>query len=226
MYFFITWHLWHCSWFLCTSLWLLSKKRVLLCCAQCLRGSRVLFSVLLLYHSAHPPWGAPSIPVVSQPSAWCWLQSHIPVQTFLSPLDTWVCCIGWSMCISDSALAKPILGCPLLSIYPVTWDMKATLCLHACLVCISLCEIGGEEETRGVDLCRLCSLDFPVFMLFCIHLDPSSSFLLCCCDFLACFSAQVLPSINSSTFGLPSPPLPPISPFKTSLKGLPCSEGC
>ena len=52
--------------------------------------------------------------------------------------------------------------CP---IHPVTWDMKATLCLHACLVCISLCEIGGEEETRGVDLCRLSLFTW----LPCVH---------------------------------------------------------
>ena len=157
MYIFISWRLWHCSWFPCTSLWLFS--RVLLPCAQWLGGSRVLSLVLFLSHSAHSPRGARSIPVASRPSAWWWLQSWIPVQTFLALPDTWVCCDGWSTCISGSALAKPILGCPLLPhpvpIHPVTWDMKATLCLHAFLVCISFHEIGGKEETCGVDLHRL-----------------------------------------------------------------------
>lgn len=215
MYIFISWRLWHCSWFPCTSLCLLSKERVLLPCAQCLGGSRVLSLVLFLSHSAHSPRGAPSIPVVSRPSAWWWLQSHLPVQTFLALPDTWECYIGWSMCISDSALAKPVLGCPLLlhpvPIHSVTWDMKATLCLHAFLVCISLHEIGVEEETRGVDLHTLSVFTW----LLCVHailhsfgfffLVPSLLLWL-----LACFSAQVLPSINSSTLGLPSPPPPPL----------------
>ena len=164
MYFFITWHLWHCSWFPCTSLWLHSKERVLLCWAQCLGGSRVLSSVLL-YHSAHPPRGAPSIPVVSRPSAWCWLQSHILVQTFLSPLDTWVCCIGWSMCISDSALAKPILGCPLLS-HPPCHLRHESHTLPSCLPCLHLLMWNrwwrGDPwswpvQTLSVHLTSLCS---------------------------------------------------------------------
>lgn len=202
MYIFISWRLWHCSWFPCTSLCLLSKERVLLPCAQCLGGSRVLSLVLFLSHSAHSPRGAPSIPVVSRPSAWWWLQSHLPVQTFLALPDTWECCIGWSMCISDSALAKPVLGCPLLlhpvPIHSVTWDMKATLCLHAFLVCISLHEIGVEEETYGVDLHRLSVFTW----LLCVHAILHS-----------CYSAFIwilLPrsltvAVTSGLFFCPSP---------------------
>lgn len=44
-------------------------------------------------------------------------------------------------------------------------------------------------------------LDFTAFTLLCIRLDPSTSFPQCCCDFLACFSAEVLPFISSSILG-------------------------